>query len=117
MSLGQVALYIFVAVILLLLYSQFVFFLKVRRLSNQKISEAARLEAQGDYAGACLLYALALMNNPSRRKDWQARIRSLWQQHGPFDYRERLAAGLDCSPMNCADAVDLIEAIVAGDAV
>lgn len=116
MTLAQVLLYIFLAVILLVIYSQLVFFLKVRRMSNQKVAEAARLEAQGDYAEACLQYALALMNNPSRPADWRARIRSLWQQHGPFDYQARLAAGPDCSPMNCEDAVALIEAIVADDA-
>jgi len=114
MEIGTVIpLYIFLALLLALVYSQVVLFLRVRRMSNHKVAEAARLEAQGEYAEACLQYALALINNPSRPADCREHIRDLWRRFGPFDYQARLAAGPDCSPMSCADAVALIESIVA----
>lgn len=113
MQIGTVIpLYIFLVLMLALVYSQVALFLRVRRMSNRKVAEAARLEAQGEYAEACLQYALALLNNPSHPATCRAHILDLWRQFGPFDYRDRLARGPACSPMDCADAVDLIEAIV-----
>lgn len=48
---------------------------------------AQRLEAQGEYEAACFHYAVA-RNAGANRSACETRIRALWHEYGPFQFRD-----------------------------
>ena len=75
-----------------------------RRRGREVLELGARLEAQGAYEAACFHYAVAV-NAGVARAHCEARIRELWEAHGPFlfsDTAEELRAKY-CSYESCGE--------------
>ena len=80
-------------------------FLLGERKRGARVFEEARLrENGGDFAGARYCYAIAA--SASYQPRWcEDRIRTLWERHGPFDFREQLLETVEeyCRYESCGE--------------
>lgn len=109
---------ILLSVILFFLLLFFVFSIS---FGDKKYKEAKSLEEQKKYKDACYLYAIAILNGSFARRECRKRIKYLWEQYGPFDYRnvlEQIKKEGDthegCSSAGHACTILIIEEVVTG---
>jgi hypothetical protein len=96
-----------VVVLLMLGFKMFV--------GDEKYLYAQKLEKEGKYREACYFYGVALYNGTGERTESKARVRALWQQHGPFDYADIDAQACSCSAQGHSETLKIIRGIVTGE--
>ena len=102
----------------------FLFVVLGRRFAKRKIQEALAHGQRGDHKAACYAYALATLNG----RDCREQIKRLWEEHGPFNYRDYKKAIEDepetnneqkqdkqCSLIDHGATVSIISEAVTGD--
>ena len=88
---------------------------------DKQYKEAKLLEKQKKHKDACYRYAVAILNGSIARKTCKEKIKHLWDQYGPFDYKdilEQIKKGGDtpegCGAAGHAATMSIIEEVIAG---
>lgn len=74
-----------ISVVSVILFVILLIFISDVRLARRRFQEGVALENQGDYMEACYHYAISGWKG-HRKSECIRKIRSMWLEHGPFDF-------------------------------